>query len=140
MTSLKSIFIIVFVGLGIGIGLFGFATNMYDNYGINLGGNYTQTQTQLENSFSGIENITFAIQQKVSEPGGVTEESGFVVLTKGALAAIKLPFEIIKFVSVLLVDISATIGLPTWVVSMTMAIIITVILFAIFSAILRKDI
>lgn len=140
MTSLQTILIVTFVSLGIGLGLFGFAVNMYDEYGVSWDGNYSKTQTNLENAFSGIENITFTIQELVSEPGGVDEIDGFIVLKKGILAAIKLPFQIIKFVSVLLVDASNLLGLPAWVMGIAMATIITVILFSIFSAILRKDI
>lgn len=140
MADIKTILIVTLIATGMGIGIFNFAAELLDGYGITMEGNFSDTQTNLQNTLSETTNLTEDIQTKVSASGGVSVVGGFAILSKSALAGIKLPFEIISLVTTLFTDIASLFGVPSWVFTVIISVIIVIIVTAVLSAILRKDI
>ena len=140
MTDIKTSIIVMFLLVGVGVVIFTFAGDLLGSYGIELEGNFSGTQTRLENTLADTKNITEDIQSRVSEEGGITIFGGFAVLGKSALAGIKLPFKFIALATTLLTEISTAFGVPTWVFTVTIMIIVTLLIAAVLAVVLRTRI
>lgn len=138
--AFKEIIITMLVVVGLGVGLFSFANDMLDEYDVEMDGNFSNTQDKLETALSGTSTVALDIQNAVEEQGSLDVVSGVLILKDLVLEAIKLPFKLIGFATTLLTDISINLGLPSWALTVAIGFIVTVIVIAVFSAILRKDI
>jgi len=138
MAEIKNIIIIILVVSGISFGYFGFANDLMDNYGITQDANLSNTEQVLSDTFNETDTITSRIQESVRGSGGITVKEGFTILSATALAAIKLPFQLIKTLMTLFADLILNIpGFPPWVGTLAIAVIVILLSFAVLSAVLR---
>lgn len=139
MVGIKDTIIIVMVVTGFGVGVFGFAIDLLGNYDIDEG-NFTATESSLAATLSETTNLTESVQTKIQQSEGISVLSGIAVLSKGALAGLRLPFDMIRFLGNLFTDIANVIGVPGWLFSVGMGVIIISLAAAVYSALLRKEI
>lgn len=140
MATLGTVMVIAILVFGVGIGIFEFADDILTGYGVTLEGNLSKTQTNLNAALNDTNVIARDIQSKIDESGAISVAGGFAILTKAALAAIKLPFLLISTASTLVSEVFIYLGLPAWAFTVAIAIVITIIAFAVFSAVLRQRI
>lgn len=137
MATLKLIMVTVLTILAVSIGYFEFAGSLMEAYDVEVTGNFTQTENIIRSSFNSTEEIANTIQTQIKESGGINVFSGVAILSKTALAGIKLPFQLIAILGTLLTEVSNVIGLPTWAFALSISIILVLITFAVYSAVLR---
>lgn len=123
----------------VGIGLFTFAGKLGDNYGKSLPSNYSHTQTQLNKLLSNTTGLGDRLEEKVQQSGGFSVTDAGIVLLGSIWSIIKMPIEMISFLSAIIKDIDMVAGLniPSWFISAIISMIVVAIVFAILSAILK---
>ena len=137
MASLKFTIIAVLMITGIAVGMFQFSNSMFDAYNVSMGENVSATEEAFQTAFSDTEAIGNKIQEKIDKSGGINVVDGIGILTLSALAGIKAPFDIIEITGALFKDLSSTFGVPAWVFALSTAVILILLVFAVYAAILR---
>lgn len=135
MGEATSIIISLVVISSIIIGITAFAGDIYSNYGIVSDDlSYLNKSAEMNDQVIGIKDAIDATQ--------VTGTWIDVPLTfvAGAFAALKLLLNIPDIMGTLLTQAGEVIGMPGWVIGMSMAVVIIIILFVILRAILKWDI
>lgn len=137
MVSLKFVIISVLVVTGVTIGMFEVSNALLNEYNVNVEGNLSATETAFRNAFNDTADMSNEIQTKIDESGGINVVDGIGILTRSALAGIKTPFDLIDILSGLFTDINNTLGIPDWVFPLAITVVVVLLLFAVYSAILR---
>ena len=140
MATIKNIILVVFIMAGVGIGIFTFAGESLENYGKSLESNFSNTEANLRKTLSDTSNFTEVMQTELGKSGGIDVQGGFAILKGSTLAVIKLPFQAISLSATLLTDLMNLYPIPSWVFTLTIGIVMLLLVMAIFSVILRKDI
>lgn len=137
MASLKFTIIAVLMITGVAIGIFEFQNSLLDAYNVTIEGNVSATETAFRDAFANTSSIGNEIQTKISESGGINVVDGIGILTKSALAGIKIPFQLISIIGALFNDLSSTFGVPAWVFALSTSVLVMILVFAVYAAILR---
>lgn len=137
MVSLKFTLIAILMITGVAVGMFEFSNSLMTAYNVSIEGTVSNTERAFNETFGNVSALGNEIQTKISESGGINVVDGIGILTKSALAGIKLPFQLINIVGALINDLTTTLGVPAWVFNLSLAVIVALLVFAVYAAILR---
>ena len=137
MASLKFTIITVLVVTAVAIGMFEISNSLLNEYNVPIEGNLSDTEQAFRRAFDNSSEISNEIQTKIDESGGINVVDGIGILTRSALAGIKVPFDLIDILSALFTDMNKIIQTPSWVFSLSITVLTVLLLFAVYSAILR---
>lgn len=140
MPSLSKMVLVILVLTGVSFGIFSFANDMLNNYGITAQENFTNTQVKLQKAFGNTSDLSSDVQTKLDEAGGFEDTGGVTTLSQSGLAGLKLPFQLVGIISALISDLGRVVGLPSWIGVVVVAGLLIALAFAVYSAVLRKDI
>ncbi len=116
----------------IALGLSGFLADMSDTYEVEINQSYSNTFDKLEE----ISNQTNELSNNLVASGATSGDID-TALFQQAQGSVLLSFAGIGLIQAMLLDASNDLGLPSWVVGGTVAIIIVMLAFLAFSALPR---
>ncbi len=130
---------IVLFGLVV-TGLFTWHVGLADQYNVNLNSSYRSVYNTLNSSIGSSYELTKDIEEKVGKTESIGVVEGFATIGKLALEAVKLPLNALVFITTYLALIASTLGIPTWILTGIISIIILVVAFLVLGAYLRRDV
>ena len=121
------------------LGIYGFKTELANNYGVPDNSFLTQNEesfTTLLNSSSGIGT---SMSERTEQSGGLRVTSGVIEIASDVYSIIKLPFQLTGIINDLLTDVVSQLGFPTYFVQGIYAMILIIIALIVISLVFRRD-
>jgi len=121
-----------------------FSTLMYETanskyYNVNLSSHYNYVYNEINNSM-GITtayDLGLNMSEKMEESSGIGVQESLIILSEGAIMALKMPFTAMKIIPHLISVVAMELGVPSWLVTTFIALLLITLTFLILSAFLR---
>ncbi len=104
-------------------------------YNVDVGSNYASTYNRINSTIGSTETLSEEIQKKIDAEESVGTGEILLVLSRVSIEAIKMPFKALAFIFIIFTDLTNVIGIPNWATYLIIGIILTVVTFAVLSAI-----
>lgn len=138
---LRSILIVIVVALMVGLGISQLANNLANTYDTNVDESFTNSLTGFnETSMNEMYLWSKEIQNKTEIEQGVSETTGEAVFTASSFKITKTTFSLFGMMwSMINSPVKSISEIPAWFITGCLIIITIVVVFAVLSALFRKD-